>query len=230
MLVTYAVVPAKNFHSAKQRLAMFLQPEERWLLAQAMLTDTLTACAQAVGLHGFGVVTCDAQVAEVAASLGADVLWEPQAGGHSQAVTFAVQLCQQRGISTVLTLPGDIPWLTAADVEAIIAPPQSPVPVVLVPNRDDLGTNAIVLSPPDCLPLRFGYDSFQRHLRLAAERHLAVEVRRLRRVALDIDEPEDLALFAAQHHPSHSLRALATLGVLDRLARIPVPHTSEYSV
>jgi 2-phospho-L-lactate guanylyltransferase len=227
--VTYAVVPAKNFHSAKQRLAMFLQPEERRLLAQAMLTDTLTACAQAAGLCGFGVVTCDAQVAEVAASLGADVLWEPQAGGHSQAVTFAVQLCQQRDIGTVLTLPGDIPWLMAADVEAIIAPPQPPVPVVLVPNRDDLGTNAIVLSPPDCLPLRFGYDSFQRHLRLAAERHLAVEVRRLRRVALDIDEPEDLALFAAQHHPSHSLRALATLGVLDRLTRMPVPHASEYS-
>jgi 2-phospho-L-lactate guanylyltransferase len=228
-LVTYAVIPAKNFQGAKQRLATFLQPEARRLLAQAMLTDTLTACAHATGLHGFGVVTCDAQVAEVAAALGADVLWEPRADGHSQAVTFAAHTCQQRGILTMLTLPGDIPWLTAADVEAIIAPPQPPVPVVLVPNRDDLGTNAIVLSPPDCLPLRFGYDSFQRHLRLAAERHLAVEIRRVRRVALDIDEPEDLALFAAQHHPSHSLRVLTALGVLDRLAQMPVPHTSEYS-
>jgi 2-phospho-L-lactate guanylyltransferase len=101
--------------------------------------------------------------------------------------------------------------------------------VVLVPNRDDLGTNAIVLSPPDCLPLRFGYDSFQRHLRLAAERHLAVEIRRLPRVALDIDEPEDLALFVAQHHPSHSLRVLADLGVCERLAQVSMPDTSEYS-
>jgi 2-phospho-L-lactate guanylyltransferase len=226
--VTYAVIPAKNFHAAKQRLAPFLQPDERRLLAQAMLTDTLTACAQAIGLHGIGVVTCDAQVAKMATTLGADILWEPQAEGHSQAVTFAVQTCQQRGIMTILTIPGDIPLLTAADVDAIIAPPQPPVSVVLVPNRDDLGTNAVVLSPPDCLPLRFGYDSFQRHLRLAAERHLAVEIRRLPRVALDIDEPEDLALFAAQHHSSHSLRVLADLGVLARLAEVPVPHTSEY--
>ena len=113
---------------------------------------------------------------------GADVLWEPQAGGQSQAVTFAMHACQQRGLSTILTIPGDIPCITAADVDAIMAPPYPPVPVVLVPNRDDLGTNAIVLSPPDCLPLRFGYDSFQRHLRLAAERHLAVEIRRLPRV------------------------------------------------
>ena len=51
----------------------------------------------------------------------------------------------------MLTLPGDLPLLTAADVQAIITPPEPRVPVVLVPNRDDLGTNAIVLSPPDCL-------------------------------------------------------------------------------
>jgi 2-phospho-L-lactate/phosphoenolpyruvate guanylyltransferase len=224
----YAVLPAKNFHDAKQRLATFLQPRERRLLAQAMLMDTLTACSQVTGLHGIGVVTCDTQVAKVAETFGADVLWEPQAGGHSQAVTFAAQICQQRDIETMLTMPGDIPLLLAADVEAIIASPQPPVPVVLVPNHDDLGTNAIVLSPPDCLPLRFGYDSFQRHLRLAAERHLGVEIRRLPRVALDIDEPEDLALFAAQHHPSYSLRVLADLGVLERLAQVPGSHTSEY--
>jgi 2-phospho-L-lactate guanylyltransferase len=125
----------------------------------------------------------------------------------------------------MLTMPGDIPLLTAADVQAIVATPEPPVPVLLVPNRDDLGTNAIVLSPPDCLPLAFGYDSFQRHLRLAAERHLAVEVRRLSRVALDIDEPEDLALFADQRVPCHSLQVLTTLGIIDRLAQTPWPHT-----
>jgi 2-phospho-L-lactate guanylyltransferase len=166
-------------------------------------------------------------VAEVAETFGVEVLWEPHAAGHSQAVSFAVRTCVQRRIATMLTLPGDVPLLTPADVEAIIVPPQPPVPVVLVPNRDDLGTNAIVLSPPDCLPLRFGYDSFQRHLRLAAERHLKVVVRRLRRVALDIDEPEDLALFAAQQQPGHSLQVLIALGVLERLAHMAIPHTHE---
>ena len=94
----------------------------------------------------------------MAAALGADVLWEPQAGGHSQAVTFAMHACQQRGLSTILTIPGDIPHhrggrgrYHGATVPACTGG--------TVPNRDDLGTNAIVLSPPDCLPLRFGYDS-----------------------------------------------------------------------
>lgn len=227
--MTYAVIPAKDFQGAKQRLATFLQPHERPLLARAMLTDTLTACSQATGLDGIGVVTCNQSVAEVAESLGVDVLWEPHAGGQSQAVTFAVHTCMQRDITALLTIPGDVPLITAADVDAIVAAPEPPVPVVLVPNRDDLGTNAIVLSPPDCLPLRFGYDSFQRHLRLAAERHLTVDIRRLPRVALDIDEPEDLALFAAQKCASHSLRVLADLGVFERLAQIALPPTHEYA-
>ena len=215
--MTYAVIPAKGFTGAKQRLATFLQPHERRVLARAMLTDTLTACSQVTGLDGVGVVTCERDVADVAAALGAEVLWEPQAQGHSQAVTFGVQVCCQRGIASMLTLPGDIPLLTAADVQDIVAPPAQPVPVVLVPNRDDLGTNAVVLSPPDCLPLAFGHDSFQRHLRLAAARHLEVEIRRLPRVALDIDEPGDLALFAAQQVSCHSSQVLATLGLLARL-------------
>jgi 2-phospho-L-lactate guanylyltransferase len=225
--VTYVVIPAKGFNGAKQRLATLLQPHERARLAQAMLTDTLTACCHAQGLIGVGVVTCDRGVAEVVESLGAEVLWEPQAQGHSQAVAFGVHVCTQRGIASMLTMPADVPLLTAADVEAMVHVSPPLVPVVLTPNRDDLGTNALRLSPPDCLPLAFGHDSFQRHLRLAAERHLAVAVRRLPRLALDIDAPEDLALFAAQQTSGQTLQVLAELGILERLQAIPIPPTYE---
>ena len=225
--MTYAVIPAKGFRGAKQRLAAILQPDERHLLAQSMLTDTLIACSNATQLEGYGVVTSDTMVAEVATSCDADVIWEPQAGGHSQAVSYAVRTCCQRGVTTLLTIPGDLPLITPADIEAIAAPANPLVSVILVPNRDELGTNAMVLSPPDCLPLQFGYHSFQRHLRLAAEHHLTIEVRRTPRVALDIDEPEDLARFAAQHPTCHSFRLLDDLGVLDRLAKIPITSTQE---
>jgi 2-phospho-L-lactate guanylyltransferase len=217
--MTYAVIPAKGLHGAKQRLAPFLQPHERHALMRAMLTDTLTACCQATGLAGVGVVTCDEEVAELATSLGAEVLWEPAAQGHSQAVAVGVKVCRQRGIAAMLTLPGDLPLLTSADVQAIIQPSIPPAPVLLVPNHDALGTNAVVLSPPDGLPLAFGYDSFQRHLCLAAARGLGVAIRRLPRVALDIDEPGDLAVFAAQPATCQSAKVLDALGLRDRLAQ-----------
>ena len=212
--MTYAVIPAKNFHHAKQRLAGILQAHERAILAQATLTDTLRACTQTQELDGVGVVTCDQSVAAVAEALGAEVLWEPEAGGHSQAVAFGIQVCRQRGLRSMLTLPGDLPLLTVVDVQALVL--ASVAAVVLVPNRDDSGTNAMILSPPDCLPVAFGDDSFQRHLRLAAARQLTVEVRRLPHVALDLDTPADLAFFITQRIPCQSWDALAALGVLDR--------------
>ncbi len=217
--MTYAVIPAKGFDGAKQRLASFLQPEERRALMRAMLTNTLIACTQARSVSGVGVVTSDREVAEMVTTLGAEVLWEPEAQGHSQAVAVGVEVCRQRGIAAILTLPGDLPLLTTADVQAILRPSVPAVPVLLVPNHDALGTNAVVLSPPDCLPLAFGHDSFQRHLHLAAARHLAVEIRRLPRVALDIDEPSDLAVLMAQQATCQSAQVLAALGVLDRLAQ-----------
>ena len=225
--MTYLVIPAKGFEGAKQRLSKVLKPHERARLARATLTDTLTACCQARGLAGVGVVTCDTATAEVATLIGAEVLWEPQAQGHTQAVTFGVQICMERGFTSMLTMPGDIPLLTTADVETMAKPPAPFVPVVLAPNRDDLGTNALLLSPPDCLPFSFGHDSFKRHLQLAAERQLAVEIRRLPRLALDIDEPEDLALFAAHQTPCHSLQVLVELGILERLTSISFPSQHE---
>ena len=226
--MTYVVIPAKDFSYAKQRLTALLRPDERSRLARAMLTDTLTACTQARGLDGIGVVTCNAQVAEVATACGADVLWEPEARGHRQAVAFGVQMCMERGIASMLTIPGDLPLLSAPDVETMVRPPEPPVPVVMVPNRDDLGTNALMLSPPDCLPFAFGHDSFRRHLALAAERRLEVEIRRIPHLALDIDEPVDLALFAAQRVPGNCLQVLTELGILERLQAIVTPSPDEH--
>lgn len=219
--MTYVVIPAKDFHGAKQRLAGLLQPHERSALARATLTDTLTACVQAEGLAGIGVVTCDREVAELAESLGGEVLWEAEPRGQSAAVARGGRECLRRGIPSMLTMPGDIPLLAAEDVQALASAAQSAVPVVLVPNREDTGTNALVLTPPNCLPVAFGDDSFRRHLRLCMERSLAVDVRRMPRVALDIDTPEDLAVFVAKRAPSHSLQALTDLGVLERCAIAP---------
>ena len=65
----------------------------------------------------------------------------------------------------------------------------------IVPARDRMGSNAVLCSPADAVPLRFGDDSFFPHLDAARARGIEPEVVRLPRIALDIDTPEDLALF-----------------------------------
>ena len=77
----------------------------------------------------------------------------------------------------------------------------------IVPARDELGSNAVLCSPADAVPLRFGDNSFFPHLDAAKAHGIEPEVVHLPRIALDIDTPEDLALFL--RHPVADPRARA---------------------
>jgi 2-phospho-L-lactate guanylyltransferase len=116
----------------------------------------------------------------------------------------------------MLTIPGDIPLVTADEIDRLVFA-HGPAPsFTIVPSHDDGGSNAILLSPPDAVPLRFGIDSYFPHLRAAEARGIRPTVLRLPRIALDIDNPEDLAAFALQ--PSTT----RTRALLDQNAMLPV--------
>jgi 2-phospho-L-lactate guanylyltransferase (CobY/MobA/RfbA family) len=55
-----------------------------------------------------------------------------------------------------------------------------------------VGTNALLRTPPDAIPVRFGPNSFSLHLQEAREKKIPYEVYHLPGVAFDIDTPEDL--------------------------------------
>jgi len=67
----------------------------------------------------------------------------------------------------------------------------------LVPSHDRLGTNALLLAPPDIIKLRFGYDSFRYHISQVSAQGLPVRCFENERIALDIDEPKDLEKYLA---------------------------------
>jgi 2-phospho-L-lactate guanylyltransferase len=196
-----ALIPAKGFDNAKQRLASLLSAEERAALAEAMLIDVLRQTLGARGLDAVYVVTGDAEVREIAASLGARVIFEQEEKGETEAVTFALLDMKRRGAEAALVIPADIPLLHASDIELLIEQAAahdglSPF-ALLVPSHDRLGTNALLLSPPNVIGLRFGYDSFTYHLRQVSAKGMPLRVLDNARIALDIDEPQDLERFLA---------------------------------
>ncbi|HEY2537988.1 MAG TPA: hypothetical protein VGI28_00595, partial [Stellaceae bacterium] len=95
----------------------------------------------------------------------------------------------------MLTLPGDVPLVTADEIGRIIEAHRSAPSFTIVPSHDEGGSNAILLSPPEVVPLRFGVDSFHPHLRAATARGIRPTVLRLPGIALDIDNPQDIAMF-----------------------------------
>ncbi len=95
----------------------------------------------------------------------------------------------------MITLPGDIPAVTAAEIDAVLAAHGRAPAFTIVPAPDDLGSHAVLLSPPDALVLRFGDNSFFPHLDAARAHGIEPKVVRLPGIAMDIDHPADLAAF-----------------------------------
>ena len=98
-----------------------------------------------------------------------------------------------------------------------------PPAVTIAPSRDELGSNAVVCSPPNAVPLRFGEDSFSPHLRAAEGRGIRPTVLRLPGIALDVDTPEDLAAFAALPSPTRARALLAENDMLHVHERADAP-------
>ncbi|MGD9615588.1 MAG: 2-phospho-L-lactate guanylyltransferase [Alphaproteobacteria bacterium] len=197
----WAVVPVKDTAAAKTRLAPALPAELRQGLALAMLEDVLAALAEARGLAGRLLVTTDPAARELASRYGAHCLADGARDGHTGAVAAAARHLAAEGCGAMLTLPGDIPLVTAAEIERLIAAhleaSRWPAPsFTIAPSHDEMGSNAIILSPPDAVPLRFGDDSFRPHLAAAWASGIEPTVVKLPGIALDIDNPADLAHFS----------------------------------
>ena len=114
----------------------------------------------------------------------------------------------------MLTLPGDIPLVTSVEIGRVLAAHRPAPSFTIVPSHDERGSNAILMSPPDAVTLRFGEDSFVPHLAAAEDRGIAPTVLHLPGIALDIDNPADLAHFARLRSRTRAGRLLADGGWL----------------
>jgi 2-phospho-L-lactate guanylyltransferase len=223
----WAVVPVKERDHAKERLAQLLPPRLRHGLALAMLEDVLGATAAARGLAGIVVVTVDPAAGRLARRFGARLVEDGARDGHTGAVAAAARLLQAEGRTGMLTLPGDIPLVTPAEIESLLAAHRRAPAFTIAPSHDEGGSNAILVSPPDAVPLRFGVDSFFPHLRAAAARGIRPTVLRLPGIAIDIDNPQDLAAFARRSSATRS-HALLVENAMPGLPRAAADPTGVY--
>lgn len=192
----WAVVPVKDTAAAKTRLAAAVPAGLRQGLALAMLEDVLSALAGARGLAGLLLVTIDPAARELAARHGAHCIADGARDGHTGAVMAAARRLASEGRGAMLTLPGDVPLVTAAEIERLIAAHLPAPSFTIAPSHDEMGSNAILMSPPDAVTLRFGDDSFRPHLAAARAAGIEPTIVPLPGIALDIDNPADLAHFS----------------------------------
>lgn len=193
---TWALVPLKSSEQAKSRLASVLDVQQRSRLFFAMaghVIRTLRACEE---IQGVAVATSSQQVAAFAAAAGALTVMQPADLGMSFALSSALDTLQSVKPARVLMLPGDLPLVTVTALQRLLSCREPGI--AIVPDRQRIGTNALLCAPPQIIAPSFGGRSFERHLHAAATAGVTANIVELPELALDVDEPGDLDLLRQQ--------------------------------
>jgi 2-phospho-L-lactate guanylyltransferase len=192
------LLPIKDLRQAKQRLAPLLNPEERFALAQAMLADTIRAVCGVRRADRIFVVTNYAPAMHAAEENGWELLREEQQISESVSVDAASRQCAERGVTSVLRLPLDVPLVRSGDIDELLAVECAAPALIIVPSREGTGTNAILRTPPALFPSHFGSGSFAKHCAEAQRAGAQIVIRRNARLEMDVDDEADLRTLAAQ--------------------------------
>jgi 2-phospho-L-lactate guanylyltransferase len=201
----WAILPVKPFDDAKSRLRPVLDAAQRRRLARTLMLHSLRTLLACEAIDRVLVVSADAEALALASGHGAATLTEAETG-LNPALEQANRHAKAGSATRLLVLAGDLPLVTAHDIEALIEAHGAAISA----DRRHQGTNALIL-PPDAFQFSFGDSSFQRHRDLALAAGIMLPEVDLPGLAFDVDLPEDwtdlLALgweLPAEPQPSRS--------------------------
>lgn len=209
-----AVLPVKRFATAKQRLAPGMGATHRIELAAAMLKDVLGAIGASPSIERTVVVTSEPRAEELARGAGAELVPDPDAGGHSGAALAGIARARGLGAERVILLPIDCPLLAPRELERLLTGMPERY-VAVVPDRHGTGTNALALAPPDAIEPSFGEGSCARHVAAARAAGIPYGVEELPSLALDLDTPADVVALtmALERDRRRARRTAKVLGI-----------------
>ena len=195
------LIPVKEFHEAKKRLAPHFSPADRAALAEAMCDDFFRVVAATRCADRIFVISKEPGALTRARTLGWETIVESRQSSESDSVDAGSRYCAAQGVHALLRFPIDLPLVEPHDIESLFDALEPAPSVILTPSSDGTGTNALLRSPAVLFPSHFGTNSFPRHLAEAERSGARIIVLRNPRLELDIDELDDLTRLADRLRP-----------------------------
>ena len=185
------VLPVKNLDESKSKLSPLLTHEERIGFTLILLRKTIRILKSSRYIEDILLISRDRRIQAV--SRRDSVLFLKEEGyGLNHALEQASNWSLRRGYSANLILPLDIPLLTREDVDNIAAlGAKEERMIVIAPDHDQKGTNALLVKPPNVLRYQFEGLSFSRHLKEARSRRIPTEIYVSHSLGFDVDYPSE---------------------------------------
>jgi len=190
-MTLHILIPCKSLGEGKTRLAQALDAKARRALCTGFLQRTLDVALALVPPSRCHVMAGDGDAAAIAAARGVTSCDDHGTGLNEALRQGRERICRNAAEEfALLIFPIDLPWATAAVLADLI---RCAADVVIAPDRERMGTNALYLGPRAVqrFVFQFGAASFVAHWSAATHLGLRVDVYEDARLSFDVDRPDD---------------------------------------
>jgi 2-phospho-L-lactate guanylyltransferase len=188
----WLLLPVKSLQRGKRRLEPALSDAERHRLNEFFLRRMIAVAAEYPALERTVIVSDSGDSLLLATELGACTI-RTERQGLNGALADGCHALYGLKARQIIILPVDLPLVQSSDLREI-AELGERHQMVICPDRNAAGTNALVLSRKVPLRFRFGHDSYHEHQVEAHRCGVAPLLHYNARIAKDIDLPADLAV------------------------------------
>ena len=186
------IVPVKPLIRSKSRLRKELNKEHRNRMTLQMLQDVISTITSTSGIDECVVVSNDKNILKRIRSFNVIPLIEDRVEGVNVAVQKGNEYFLERGFSSTIVIPADLPLLKPNDLRLLIRTGSTTRCVVIAPSRKFDGTNALFRNPPNVIGTRFDHDSFRSHCIEAKRGNVKLRINFTHGFMMDVDTPGDL--------------------------------------
>src|ERR1700748_3836780 len=154
----WLLLPVKSLQCGKRRLEPALSNADRIHLNKFFLRRMIAVAAEFPGPEQTVIVSDAADSLRLATQVGARTIRTERREFNAVLAAGCGEL-NRRGARQIMILPVDLPLVQSSDLREIAAFGEQH-PIVICPDRDGVGTNALFLAKELPLQFRFGDDSY----------------------------------------------------------------------
>ena len=189
----WAIIPINNFNESFSRLSNVLNKKQREEMTQILATQVLDALTPIASVEKIIVLSNEIEWLSSFWNKKITVLPESDTEQFSKKIDNTTQWIQNQGVTAMLYLSIDLPYIQQEDIENLIS--QHISGLSIVEAKKDNGTNALILDLPTKMEFQFGPNSFSKHLAEARSKNINTTIVNIEYLSLDLDDWNDLHLF-----------------------------------